>query len=62
MKILEEAVSWEWRKWFTWRPVKTEYGEWVWWETVWRKKFNCPIENVVPSSWVIYERDNPLKE
>ncbi len=58
MKILEEAVVWEWRKWFAWRPIKTEIGEWLWLETVKRKVFICPIPNVVPSKWVIYQKNN----
>jgi hypothetical protein len=56
MKIYREAVGKEWRDWFAWRPVRTESFEWVWLETVQRKIFNCPIPNVIPSSWVIYKR------
>ena len=56
MKIIEEAIGIKWRKWFAWYPVKTEDFTWVWLETVERKIFNCPIESVRPSSWIIYKR------
>lgn len=32
--------SWEWRKWFAWRPVRLNYkGKWVWLEFVYRKPY-----------------------
>lgn len=29
----------QWRKWFAWRPVQLDTGEWVWWETIERRDF-----------------------
>lgn len=56
MKIYREAVGWEWRKWFAWKPIRTEEAEWVWLETVERKYYQTEIPNVVPSVWIIYRR------
>ena len=58
MIIFREAVSAEWRKWYAWRPVRTENFEWVWLEMVEKKYFNCPLPNVIPPSWIIYKRSN----
>ncbi|MHA1280297.1 MAG: hypothetical protein ACTSQ8_24245 [Candidatus Helarchaeota archaeon] len=56
MKIYSTACGREWRKWFSWRPVKTKDWEWVWLEMVEKRIFNCPIPNVSPNSWIIYRR------
>lgn len=58
MKIWEDPVSTEWRKWFAWRPIRTENREWVWLETVERRWYTARIPNVVPGSWIIYRRIN----
>lgn len=56
MKIYKEAVGWEWRNWFAWRPIKTQDGIVVWLEVIQRKYFDCPIPNVIPNTWIIYRR------
>jgi len=56
MKISTEPTFREWRKWFAWRPVKTENVEWIWLEWCEFKKTQSRIPNVFPSGWTIYRR------
>lgn len=56
MKLFQEAVGWEWRKTFAFVPRRTELYEWVWLQPLEKKIYNCPADNVFPSSWVIYRK------
>jgi len=46
--------EWKWHPWFAWRPVETRSSEWVWAESIYRRRVQAKIPGV--ASYFEYER------
>jgi hypothetical protein len=38
-----------WHRWFAWRPVRSEQGDWIWMRKTWRRRFLPPVWFIPPA-------------
>lgn len=56
LHILEGTMT-AWERWFAWRPVRSEQGNWIWLRSTWRRRFYPPLWFCPPApvdGWVEY--------
>lgn len=41
-----------WTRWFAWRPVRSEQGNWIWLRSTWRREFYPPLWFCPPAPYM----------